>query len=87
MLLTEKWHTDETVILEPGDHPFITRKSSVHFSTAKLYRVAMIQNAIKRGRCSLKSDMTPELLVRVRQGLLDSTFTVNVIREYCWVRF
>jgi len=35
------------------------------------------------GNCHLKEDMSGDLLARVRAGLLESPFTVNVLRDQC----
>jgi hypothetical protein len=83
MVCTAKTYTDSTVILSTGDHPFITHESSVHYSTATRFKVSAIQSAMKVGRCHLREDLKGELLMRVRQGLMDSPFTVGAIREYC----
>lgn len=79
--------TDPTVVLHPGDHPFIRHDSSVHFSTARWFRVSAIGAALKTGRCHLRPDMTEALLERVRARLLSSPFTVNAIRDSCRDRF
>lgn len=87
MVRTATAFTDRTVVLSVGDHPFIRRPSSVHYSTATFFRVDAIQRAILRRQCHLREDMSPELLQRVRQGLLDSPFTVHAVRDYCRERF
>ena len=87
MLRTVTKNTDETVILGPGDHPFIKHASSVHYSTAKWFSVEALTKAMQKGRCHLRETMTPELLVRVREGLLESPFTVRAVSEYCGARF
>lgn len=87
MMQTVKRHTDETVVLQPGDHPFIKHASSVHYSTARRLEVPALLRAMESGRCHLRDSMTPALLARVRQGLIDSPFTVNAVRDYCLPRF
>ena len=83
MVRTLRSFTDKTVILDVCDHPFIKHPSSVHYSTATFFRVDAIQRAIQCRQCHLKEDMSEGLLQRVRQGLFDSHFTVNAIRDYC----
>lgn len=78
---------DETVVLHPGDHPFIRHESFVLYSTARRFRVDRLLRALEHGRCHLKEDMGPELLERVRAGLLASPFTVNAIRDACEALF
>ncbi len=87
MVCTAKWHTDKTVVLEPGDHPFIRHRSSVQFGGADFLPVGKVQNLIKNKKCFLKEDMSAGLLQRVRAGLLKSIHTKNWVKEYCRVRF
>ena len=87
MVRSKKEFTDDTVVLEEGDHPFVRHPSSVHYSTARIFRVRKIRLALNRGWCSLHRDMFRDLLKRVKQGLLDSAFTVPTIRDYCLKRF
>jgi hypothetical protein len=87
MLRTATHFTDKTLILHPGDHPFIHHPSSVHYSTARWFRIDAISRAIREGHCSLQHDMSCDLLQRVREGLIKSQFTVNAIRDYCNTRF
>lgn len=82
-LKSKKRFTDDTVILGPGDHPFIRRESSVAYSTAGRFRVKELTAALAAGTCHLKEDMSAELLERVRAGLLKSQYTVNAIRQEC----
>ena len=83
MLRTAQHFTDPTVVLAPGDHPFIHHESSVHYSTARWFSVNAISKAFLAGHCSLQADMSAPLLTRVRDGLLRSQFTVNALREDC----
>lgn len=87
MVRTVTSFTDATLVLDVGDHPFIKHKSSVHYSTARLFRVDAIHRAIQRTQCHLQPDMSEQLMERVRQGLLDSPFTIKAVREYCRKRF
>lgn len=83
MLRTVTRFTDPTVVLKPGDHPFVRHDSAVHYSTARWLSVEAIMAAMKVGKCHLKEDVSRKLLRRVRQGLLDSPFTVNALRDQC----
>ena len=83
MVRTLRSFTDKTVILDVGDHPFIRRPSSVQYSSAEFFRINAIQHSILRRHCYLREDMSPDLLQQVRQGLFNSHFTVNAIRDYC----
>lgn len=83
MVRTPKAFTDETLLLDPGDHPFVRHRSCVQYSTAVVRRVGAITAQATAGRCTLREDMTRELLARARAGLRDSPFTVNAVKKYC----
>jgi hypothetical protein len=87
MLRTATRFTDTTLVLRPGDHPFVRHESSVHYSTARWFSVSSILAAVSRGRCHLLPDASDDLLRKVRAGLLASPFTVNAVRDYCRLRF
>ncbi len=87
MVRTSKTFTDETVLLEKGDHPFIVHRSCVHFSSAQRFRVDSIMRRAADGHCDLRADMSAQLLTRVRNGLRASPFTVHAIRDYCIERW
>ena len=87
MLRTTRRHTDGTLILDIGDHPFVKHESSVHYSSAQEFKVRAILREVSRGRCHLRESMSSNLLERVRRGLLDSPYTVHAIRDYCAERW
>ena len=87
MLRTQKTYTDPTVVLNVGDHDFVKHPSSVHYSTARWFRVEAMSRALSNGTAHLLDDMSAGLLKRVRKGLIDSPYTVNEIKEYCRSRF
>jgi len=87
VLRTATRFTGTTLVLRPGDHPFVRHESSVHYFTARWFGVSSILSAVSGGRCHLMPDASEDLLRRVRGGLLASPFTVNAVRDYCRPRF
>ena len=87
MVRTATRYTDDTVVLQKGDHPFIRHESSVHYSSATYFKVNSIAKAIANGHCHLKENLSNTTLTRVREGLLDSPYTVQAIKDYCRCRF
>ena len=83
MLRTATEFTDDTVVLQPGDHPFVRHATAVHYSTAGLFQVDKLLDAMQRGECRLRQDMNETLLDEVRDGLLRSPFTIHRIRDLC----
>lgn len=87
MVVSERRHTDKTVTLQPGDHPFISHASNLDFGGTKLIPANEILAKMKSGRWRPQADMSSKLLEVVRSGLLRSPRTVNFIVEYCRSRF
>lgn len=83
MVVTAKAHTDKTVLLQPGEHSFVRRESSVDYSTANLVSVGKLAGALAATKLRPYPDMSKALLKRVREGLLESSRTINDIAEYC----
>lgn len=82
-LTTLRPHSDETVVLHPGDHPFVQHPTCVYFSDARIVAVAQLEKALRQGQAVPRADVSPELLRRIREGLLESPWTVHRIRRYC----
>jgi hypothetical protein len=81
-ITTLRSHSDRTVILRKGDHPYILHDSVVSYQDAQELSVVKIQAQIDRGwpQCDSCSD---ELLKKVQAGLLASPFTKKSIKAIC----
>ena len=86
-LVAERGHTERTVRLQRGDHPFITHASNVDFGSAKYAPAAKLEAALASTRATLGADMSAELLARVRVGIVASSHTPNEIVAYCRAQF
>lgn len=81
--VTTKRRRSETLVeLHPGDHPFIVHDSVIAYSYARIRTVEEIEVAVASGAAKLREPVSPELLRRVCNGLLDSDFTPNGIRHF-----
>jgi hypothetical protein len=87
MLVTVKMHTDRTLHLHVGDHPFVRHESAVDFGTATYVPAEKLQEALASGRATLAADMSADLLARVRAGLLASARTPNDVADHCRALF
>lgn len=83
MLVTARNHTDKTVALGPGAHPFITRDSNVAYGNASFAPLSRLEAKLSSGSAKIKADMSSKLLKQVREGLLASTRTPNDVKNYC----
>jgi hypothetical protein len=81
--VTTKRRRSETLVqLHPGDHPFIVHDSVIAYSYARIRTVEEIEVAVASGAAKLREPVSPELLRRVCNGLIDSDFTPNGIRHF-----
>ena|SRR2546426_3108540 len=87
MVVSRRPHTDKTLTLLPGDHPFIAHESSVDYGGVKRLQTARLKAALKNGRGEVKEDVNKDLLRRVRAGLLASSRTPHHMVDYCKTRF
>ena len=78
---------DTTLMLDIGDHPFIEKKSVVLFAKAEKLNVRKIQEVLDKPFATVNwkrfSPCTPELLLRVQQGLVLSKHTKRSIKDHC----
>lgn len=68
-LVTERAHTERTVRLDVGDHPFVQHPSNVDFGTATYAPSSKLQEKLSSNQATLDGDMSHTLLTRVRAGL------------------
>lgn len=81
-VVSVKPHTDKTVTLLPGDHPFLLRQSNVDYGWACFKPAKLLASALlKHGE--RQQDMSDDVLARVRAGLLASSRTPNEVLEHC----
>ncbi len=75
---------DETVVLQPGDHPFISKKSVIRYMDAKVLDLKEVDKAIKgcfHFTCVKKEKCEHELLKKIQEGLLESQHTSKHIQD------
>jgi hypothetical protein len=82
-----KFECDQTVILGPGDHAFITKKSVIHFEDARFVQMEHVERLLTGGTdqfvCRRNYCCTHVLMDRIKDGLLKSKRTPNGIKEHC----
>jgi hypothetical protein len=78
-LVTARAHTDTTVLLVPGEHPFIRHDTHVSFGAATYAPVARLERKLVRGVVDRLDDQAGDVLARIQRGLLASSCTINEI--------
>ena len=86
-ITTKQGYSDMTVILKPGEHPFIKKESVAHYPDARFLDLASVQAALdaktKSFVCSQHEPCGAKLLKRLRDGLLTSPHTPRGPKDYC----
>jgi hypothetical protein len=81
-LTTRRRHSESLVTLHPGDHPFVQHESVIAFGYSEINTVKRIEQAIASGKARKRAPVSAELLRRIQDGLLDSDFTPNGVRQF-----
>ena len=86
MVVSEKPHTDKTVTLSVGDHPFFQHSSNIDYGTARFFPRGKLEKQItNRGR--LRQNVSLSLLEKARAGVVTSSRCPNYVKEYFATRF
>lgn len=75
-------HSDSTVVLQIGEHPFVVHATAVHFADTRLTAAQPIEAAISSGLFRTHQDCVPALLDRLLVGALASPHTSEKIKRY-----
>jgi hypothetical protein len=86
-LTTKRPGSDPTTVLEPGDHPFVKHETVVSYADARIVQAGALVAILALRRDARNDDCSDGLLARIRQGLLDSPFTPNKIKDYCRAQY
>lgn len=73
-------YTEQTCILNPGDHPFIKHGTAVYYRAVQTYSIGRIRNIIASDDVDSLAPMEPDVLARIRGGALQSP---TVSQEIC----
>jgi len=74
--------SERSVVLNEGDHEFITHESVIEFKWSKIRYVTDIEAAIANGGAKTRAPIAPEILKKAQNWLVESDFTPNGVRHY-----
>ena len=80
---TLRGNCDQTLVLQPGDHPFIQHPSVVFFADARIVDSRLLDQAIARGECLPHEPCSSELLAHIRAGVTASPHTPQKVVAFC----
>ncbi len=81
MLVSLKPHSDKTVVLLPGEHPFVVRETSVDYGSATPMSAAKLAEWLASGRAQQRDAMPADVTARIKRGALESSRTPNHVKD------
>ncbi|APH54812.1 Hypothetical protein GbCGDNIH9_8580 [Granulibacter bethesdensis] len=73
---------DPSCILQPHEHPFLTKESYVLYREAKLVQHSALTKGVAENRFILKEDMNGQTFLRITKGICTSIQTSRHIKKY-----
>ena len=80
-------NADTTVILQPGEHPFIKIQSTILYSDSRHIDLLKLSEMLDKGSfkftCAAHTKCNAQLLAKIQNGLLVSPYTPTDIKDFC----
>lgn len=81
-LTTQRDGSDTTLVLTPGNHAFVRHPTVVFYADAREVEVNLLERLVALDTSRLHADpCSGDLLSRIRDGLLESSFTPRKIKN------
>jgi len=74
---------DQTVILRPGDHPFVRHDSTVFYGDAMIVDALRLESEIAAGLALVREGCSKAILKLLQDGVVASPFTRPKILRFC----
>jgi hypothetical protein len=81
-VVTVRRNSESIVTLNQGDHPRITRPSTIEFTYSKIRTIPQIQDLLDNYDATKKPPMDEKILERCRRGAAESDNTPNEVRAF-----
>jgi hypothetical protein len=81
-LTSQRAHSDTTVILQEGDHPFLKDPTAVNYKYARLLSIEWLKKEIDAKIAWADVPFKPDVLKRIQDGVLQSPFTPHNIKKH-----
>jgi len=75
-------HFDPACIVEVGQHPFVTARSYIAYRLARTDHAAHLTKCVDGWTFHQREDVSPQLLARICDGVLQSEFIKRADRRY-----
>jgi hypothetical protein len=74
---------DQTIILQPSDHPFIVHPSIIFYGDARIVQASQLATQLKAGLIRSHSPCSAKLVQEIVNGLFASEHTKRKIITFC----
>lgn len=81
-IVTAHKKSERLVVINKGDHPFITHESVIAYGWSKIRAVTDIEAAFVAGAAKHREPIAADILKKAQDCLLESDFTPNGVRHY-----
>ncbi len=71
---------DQACIVEPGDHPYVSKKTCVNYKDAKLCKVSELARLVASENMKKSAPLSPELLARIRGAVPESRMNWDCVQ-------
>ncbi len=79
---TKRFYKDSTVVLSPGDRPWVRYASVISYDHALIPEIHYLNEAVSWRIAELRQPCTPDVLRRVQDGLLSSPRTPKRVKRF-----
>ena len=81
-LTTRQPHSDDTVILRRGEHPFVRHETVISYQDAMLVKTSALTQAVRGGAATMHTAFRLDVLTKIQCGLEKSPYTPDIVKTY-----
>ena len=81
-LTTLRADRDQTVVLHPGEHPFVKHSTAVFYADSQIVTLDHVNSLLARGQALPHQPCPPATLQLIQQGILASPFTPRKVQAF-----
>jgi len=78
---TQRPHSDVTVILQAGEHPFVQKPSVIFYADARIVDARLLEQSVASGAFRVHAPFQSGVLKKVQDGVIKSPFTPRKVKD------
>jgi hypothetical protein len=82
-LTRQQPRSDNTVVVRPGDHPYVTKDSVIRYGDALIVDGRDLDGILKKHAAKSLDRCSSDLLKRIQDGAIASSFTPKKVSDFC----